>query len=91
MRPVRPLASWGSVLTTDEERGHPDLEERVIDLEGGLRVYGMAITDLRGDLRVATLAIADLRAEITALQTITLWVGRVYAWMCNSARHFPWT
>ena len=63
-------------MRTDEERGYPDLEERVIDLEGGLRVAMMAIT--------------DLRAEITSLQTITVWVGRVYAWMCNSVRHFPW-
>ena len=63
-------------MRTDEERGYPDLEERVIDLEGGLRVAMMAIT--------------DLRAEITSLQTITVWVGREYAWLCNSARHFPW-
>jgi hypothetical protein len=66
------------------------LEERVIDLEGGLRVYGMAITDLRNQLNVAKMEIAGLKAEVTALQEITSWVRRLYTWMCNSARHFPW-
>ena len=90
MRPVRPLSSWGSVLATSEERGDPDLEERVIDLEGGVRVHGLSIHDLRAEMRVAMQAINELRAEITALQRITAWVNRVYAWICSSARHFPW-
>ena len=66
------------------------MEERVIDLEGGVRVHGLAISDLRAELAVAMQAISELRAELRAVQTITLWLGRVYAWIQSSARRFPW-
>ena len=72
-----------SVLLSDADRGYPDLEERVIDLEGGLRVAMQAVTDLRAQM-------VEVRGHISSLQTIYEWIGRVYAWMRNSARHFPW-
>ena len=93
MRPVHAVAKSSgsglvaprtpSVFLTDADRGYPDLEERVIDLEGGLRVAMQVITDLRAQM-------VEVRGQISSLQTIYDWIGRVYARMRNSARHFPW-
>ena len=68
---------------SDADRGYPDLEERIIELEGGLRVAMGAITDLRAQM-------VEVRTNITSLLTIYEWIGRVYAWLRNAARTFPW-
>ena len=95
MRPVHAVAkSSGSGLvaprtqsrTPSETLTEADLQalqERVIDLEGGLRVAMGSIQALRGQM-------VEVSGQVSSLLSVAEWIGRVYAWVRNSARHFPW-
>jgi hypothetical protein len=59
------------------------VEEGIHDLEAGVQLAMVSITSLRAEL-------AEVRGVVTSLHRIHEWIGRVYTWARNSARHFPW-
>jgi hypothetical protein len=71
------------LLAAADQQDVQAMEERVHDLEAGMRLAFESVADLRRHL-------IEVQGHINTMQIIIAWFGRVYAWMANSARHFPW-
>jgi hypothetical protein len=90
-------ATWSRGVAADEddlEEGDggsaAPMNERVADLEAAMGRLSGLVGVLRRQQSETAILVTEMAGHIERIQTWTAWLQRVYDWMCNAARRFPW-
>ena len=66
------------------------VEMRLEGLEGQMGRLCKMVGDLRREHAEMAAILHQVQGHVSAMQTWTSWLGRVYDWFANSVRDFPW-
>jgi hypothetical protein len=81
---------WGPSTSRAETAEDRDDDERLRDVEAGVRLLFKTVGNLRAEQSEIAAELGLLTAEVTKMQTWTAWFGRFHTWASQCIRSFPW-
>jgi hypothetical protein len=82
---------WAHLETlAGEEQEDQSVEERLKDLEIYMARLSETIGGLRLTVNITANQMTDIQADLVEVKSWTSWLSRLYSWMGDSYRYFPW-